>query len=217
MSDKGKLEYDDAFKLAIDGARPRSATDRMQFQLSVLRSFEASADLGFLPAMQVLQAAYTSSNSSADLMVRQPAVDWYRDHFGTKEVRTSSELAWLSQNLFLKLRSDDPAIANKLPHLVEVEFVQPKLKFRPPFPGYPQMARMVGAQGTVVVQVSVGPDGRVLEVKPVQGPDLLFETTTTWVKQWIFEPVSQNGKPQAIRFKVNVDFKLTPPTPPKKD
>jgi protein TonB len=60
-------------------------------------------------------------------------------------------------------------------------------------------ARRMGAQGEVLLDVRVGVDGRVTDVrlKRSSGSDLLDRTAIETVRQWRFAPATVDGQPVA--------------------
>ena len=66
-------------------------------------------------------------------------------------------------------------------------------------PSYPAMARRLGEEGEVRLDVHVGPDGSVLEVKLKRssGSPLLDRTAIETVKKWRFTPATVDGRPVA--------------------
>lgn len=66
-------------------------------------------------------------------------------------------------------------------------------------PPYPTMARRMGDQGEVRLDVRVGADGRVTEVRLRQssGSTLLDRTAIDTVRKWRFKPATVDGQPVA--------------------
>jgi protein TonB len=66
-------------------------------------------------------------------------------------------------------------------------------------PAYPAMARRLGEEGEVHLDVQVGPQGNVLDVrlKKSSGSALLDQTAIETVKKWRFSPATVDGKPVA--------------------
>lgn len=64
-------------------------------------------------------------------------------------------------------------------------------------PPYPAMARRMGDQGEVRLDIHVGADGSVLEVRLRQssGSQLLDRTAIETVKKWRFRPATVDGRP----------------------
>jgi len=76
-------------------------------------------------------------------------------------------------------------------------------------PTYPESARASRQQGTVVLQVLIGRDGAVEEVKFLQGSLAFARTAIDAVKQWHFKPYSFNGRPTVTRTTLTLTFKPT--------
>jgi periplasmic protein TonB len=81
-----------------------------------------------------------------------------------------------------------------------------KLSMRPP--AYPEMARMAGIEGTVVVQVLVGKDGHVQKAKVVEGPVQLRDAAIDAAMSAVFRPASTNNRPVAVWVAIPLRFKL---------
>lgn len=66
-------------------------------------------------------------------------------------------------------------------------------------PSYPAMARRLGEQGEVRLDVHVGANGNVLDVrlKKSSGSQLLDRTAIETVKKWRFTPATVDGQPVA--------------------
>jgi TonB family protein len=72
-----------------------------------------------------------------------------------------------------------------------------------PVPEYPLIARRVGLSGTVKVQVVIGTDGQVKDVKVLGGHPLFVEATLDALKRWKFAP--SNSETTTV-----LDFKFHP-------
>ncbi len=75
-------------------------------------------------------------------------------------------------------------------------------------PEYPEMARLAGIEGTVVVNVLVSKDGRVVETKVVEGPSQLHKAAIAAAMTAMFRPASQNNRPVAVWVAIPLRFKL---------
>jgi TonB family protein len=76
-------------------------------------------------------------------------------------------------------------------------------------PDYPPDAKAQHTQGTVVLNVVVGTDGRVQDVTPVDGDHPFVEAAIKAMHQWRFTPFLRNG--QAARFESQITFKFVLP------
>ncbi len=68
-----------------------------------------------------------------------------------------------------------------------------------PTPPYPAMARRMGDSGEVQLDVHVGEQGTVLDVKLKRssGSSLLDQSAIDTVRKWRFKPATVDGKPVA--------------------
>jgi len=58
-------------------------------------------------------------------------------------------------------------------------------------PEYPELARRMNINGVVRLQITVAPNGSVKNAKVVGGHPLLVDTALAAVKQWRYEPASE--------------------------
>jgi len=78
-----------------------------------------------------------------------------------------------------------------------------------PDPEYSEEARKAKYQGTVVLWVVIGPDGRVHDLRVQRTLGLgLDEKALEAVRQWRFEPARKDGQPVAVQINVEVNFHL---------
>lgn len=82
-------------------------------------------------------------------------------------------------------------------------------------PIYPPIARAAHVQGTVVLQATIGKEGKIADLHVVDGHPLLQQAAMDAVQQWIYRPYMLNGAPVEVRTTVNVVFQLGPPPKPE--
>jgi len=75
-------------------------------------------------------------------------------------------------------------------------------------PAYPVIARSAGIEGIVILQATIGLDGRVDDVQVLRSISLLDEAAVTAVRQWRYTPTRLNGQPVAVVMTVTVSFRL---------
>ena len=84
----------------------------------------------------------------------------------------------------------------------------PKPIFQPE-PEYSEEARKAKYQGTCVLWLIVGPDGKPRDIKVSRNLGMgLDEKAIQAVKTWKFEPAMKDGKPVAVEISVEVEFRL---------
>ncbi len=74
-------------------------------------------------------------------------------------------------------------------------------------PDYPETARSAKLHGVIVLDIVVGRDGSVVEMRPLSGPDVLARAAMETVRWWRFEPYRVNGEPGMVETTVAVEFK----------
>lgn len=75
-------------------------------------------------------------------------------------------------------------------------------------PVYPDIAVRANIQGSIVLECTVSPQGRVTAVKVLRGIPLLNAAAVEAVKQWVYTPTLWNGVPVPIIMTVTVEFRL---------
>lgn len=75
-------------------------------------------------------------------------------------------------------------------------------------PAYPSQARLQRMQGAVVLDATIGPDGKVKNIQTISGPALLVAAAKDAVHQWRYTPSKLNGTPIEVQKRITVDFKL---------
>lgn len=92
--------------------------------------------------------------------------------------------------------------------VVAIGEIKPPRIIREVPPVYPEIARQSSVMGTVVLGVRVDIQGRVTEIKVLRSIPLLNKAAVNAVRQWVYEPFIQNGKPTPVVFSVNVIFNM---------
>jgi periplasmic protein TonB len=86
--------------------------------------------------------------------------------------------------------------------------VQPPRIISQVTPEYPVLAKQAGIQGEVIISAVIDSAGKVVDMKVVSGPPLLFASAMKALAQWKFEPTYLNGEPVAIRWNASVKFRI---------
>ncbi len=76
-------------------------------------------------------------------------------------------------------------------------------------PEYPMIARDQHAEGTVRLNVTIGPDGVVRGIAVLGGPRLLLEAAESAVRQWRYTPTTLDGKPVEFQREVDLTFQFS--------
>jgi TonB family protein len=75
-------------------------------------------------------------------------------------------------------------------------------------PEYPAQALAQHIQGSVIIHVQVGTDGRVQQVRVATGDPLLADAAVAAVRQWRFKPYISNGQPAETEAQITLKFTL---------
>jgi protein TonB len=75
-------------------------------------------------------------------------------------------------------------------------------------PVYPPMAKQARVEGTVILEATINPQGRVADVKVLRGIPLLDNAAVNAVREWTYSPTLLNGVPVAVVMTVTVNFHL---------
>ena len=81
-------------------------------------------------------------------------------------------------------------------------------KIRDVRPIYPQVAVAGRVEGRVLIEATIGIDGRVKDAQILKSIALLDRAALEAVQQWRFTPTLLNGVPVPVIITVTVDFKL---------
>ena len=73
---------------------------------------------------------------------------------------------------------------------------------------YPPIAQSARVQGIVIIEATIGPDGKVRDAKVLRGQPLLNDAALSAVRQWEYTPTLLNGVPVPVIMTVTVTFTL---------
>ncbi len=94
------------------------------------------------------------------------------------------------------------------PRVVRISQMEPAALLEQVLPAYPQIARQMGLEGTVVLRARIGTDGRVRFVEVETGHPLLAQAARAAVLAWRYRPTLLNGQPVEVETRVVVNFQL---------
>jgi len=75
-------------------------------------------------------------------------------------------------------------------------------------PVYPQVAQSAGVEGTVLVRVLVGKDGRVKDVIYIEGPEGLKAAADDCARTAVFKPALMDHRPVEVWVMMPITFRL---------
>jgi TonB family protein len=89
--------------------------------------------------------------------------------------------------------------------------LKPPAKIKNVGPVYPPEAKAAGISGVVIMDVTLGVDGRVVDTKVLRSIPELDQAAIDAVMQWEFTPTLLNGQPVPVIMTVTVNFTLALP------
>ncbi len=84
--------------------------------------------------------------------------------------------------------------------------IKPPVKIKNVAPVYPEIARSARVSGAVVVEATVGEDGKVMDTRILHSIPLLDQAALDAVRQWEYTPTLLNGKPVPVVTTVTINF-----------
>jgi|SRR5687767_6845524 len=84
--------------------------------------------------------------------------------------------------------------------------IKPPVKVKDVPAVYPDDARRAGIRGMVILEVTIGADGRVSDARVLRSIPLLDAAAVEAVKQWVYEPTMVNGRAVPLRMTATVNF-----------
>jgi TonB family protein len=75
-------------------------------------------------------------------------------------------------------------------------------------PLYPAQARVLRLEGKVVLAAVITEEGKLSDVKVIEGAPVLAQSAVEAVKQWRYKPYELDGKPVKNEIRINIDFKF---------
>jgi protein TonB len=82
-------------------------------------------------------------------------------------------------------------------------------KIRNVDPVYPQLAILSRIEDVVIIETTIGPDGRLMDARVLRGHQMLQQAALVAVRQWEFTPTLLNGVPVPVIMTVTVRFTLS--------
>ena len=75
-------------------------------------------------------------------------------------------------------------------------------------PAYPELALRTRASGSVVLELQIDEQGKVIKATAVGGPDIFYNAAVAAAMKWRYRPASIGGVNMRSVGKVTMDFNL---------
>lgn len=86
--------------------------------------------------------------------------------------------------------------------------IKPPVKVKGAAPVYPDVAKRARVEGVVILEVTVGTDGKVKDIKVIRSVKLLESAAMDAVRTWEFKPTLVNGQAVQVITTIPVNFSL---------
>jgi TonB family protein len=203
-----------AMTAASCSSRPSAEVDAARAALE-----KANADRAGQYASQSLKAA-EDARAALDAELKIQDEKWLKSYNRTRQLAAAAKAAadkasadavagkQKADAAAVKAKADAAARAKTLAAAVHVGGpVKAPTKIKDVRPVYPQIARSAKVSGTVVVDATIGPDGKVEDAKVVKSVPLLDQAALDAVRQWQYTPTVMKGKPVPVRITVSIVFR----------
>lgn len=87
--------------------------------------------------------------------------------------------------------------------------IRPPSKLKDVKPIYPSIAQAARVQGVVIIEATIGPDGKIEGTHVLRSIPFLDAAAVEAVRQWEYTPTLLNGSPVSLLMTVIVTFTLT--------
>ncbi|MCA1559770.1 MAG: energy transducer TonB [Acidobacteria bacterium] len=84
--------------------------------------------------------------------------------------------------------------------------IKPPTKIKDVKPVYPAIAQSARISGAVMIEATIGPDGKVIDTKVVRSIPVLDQAALDAVRQWEYTPTLLNGVPVPVVVTVTINF-----------
>ena len=179
----------------------------------------AATDRAGQYAAESLQAAQ-DARAALDAELKAQEGKWVKSYDKTKELAVAAKTAGdkaAADAVAGKEKADavaakekaDAAAAKAKTRMAPVRpggrIMEPK-KIKDVKPVYPAIAQSARVSGTVTIEATIGPDGKIIDAKIVRSIPLLDQAALDAVRQWEYLPTMLNGLPVPILVTITINF-----------
>ena len=164
--------------------------------------------------------AAQDAKAALDAELKAQDAKWIKSYDKTKELAAAAKAAGdkaAADAVAAKAKADadakakaDAAAARAKARTAAVRvggrIMEPK-KIKDVKPVYPAIAQSAGVTGAVVVEATIGIDGKVVDARVVKSVPLLDQAALDAVQQWEYIPTLLNGVPVPVVINVTINFK----------
>ena len=178
----------------------------------------AAADRGGQYAAESLRAAQ-DARSALDAELKAQEAKWVKSYDRTRELAAAAKEAGdrAAADAVAGREKAEAAAAAKAKAAAAARAkvvapiriggkIHPPMKIKDVQPVYPAIAQSARVAGAVIIEATIGEDGKVLDAKVVRSIPLLDQAALDAVRQWEYRPTLLNGVPVPVLINITVNF-----------
>jgi protein TonB len=202
--------------LLVTGCAAPPAAEVDAAKASVDKAVTDGAGQYAAESLKVAQEARTA----LDAELTNQADKWFKSYARTKELAVAAKAAGdkaaaeavaareKAGAVAAKEQADAAARAKVKAAAVRVGGkIEPPIKMNDVQPVYPAIAKNAGVTGVVIIEATIGPDGKVIDAKVLRSVPLLDQAALDAVRQWEYRPTFLNGVAVPVIMTVTINFK----------
>jgi TonB family protein len=164
--------------------------------------------------------AAENARAALDAEVKAQEASWVKSYGKTKELAATAKAAGdkAAADAIAAREKADAVAAARTARLATTRAkammapvriggrIRAPTKMKDVHPVYPAIARSARVSGLVMIEATIGPDGKVSDAKVVRSIPLLDQAALDAVRQWEYTPTLLNGVPVPVVLMVSVNF-----------
>jgi TonB family protein len=203
--------------IVVTGCASPPAADVDAARAAADKATTAGADQYAAESLKAAQDA----RAALDVELKAQEGRWFKSYDRAKELAAAAKAAGdkaAADAIAGKERAEAAAAKEKAEAAARAKaLVAPKrvggkikapTKIRDAAPVYPAAAQSARVAGVVVIEATIGPDGKVADAKVLRSVPMLDQAALDAVKMWQYTPTLLNGVPVAVVMTVTVNFAL---------
>ena len=180
---------------------------------------KAAADGASQLAPDALKAAQ-DARAALDAELKTQEGKWVKSYDKAKELAAAAKAAgdtaatdaaaarMKAEAVAAKVKADAEARAKAKASAIRVGGkVKPPTKIKDVRPVYPPLALSARVSGVVIIEATIGPDGKVIDTKVLRSVPMLDQAALDAVQQWGYSPTLLNGVPVPVVMTVTINFR----------
>jgi protein TonB len=203
--------------ITVMGCASPPSADVDAAKASLDKAANARADQYAAASLKAAQDARTA----LDVELKAQEGKWFKSYGKTRELAVAAKAAGdkaAADAVAGKEKADavearqkaDAAAARAKARIAPLRVggrIRPPNKIKDVQPVYPALAQAAHVTGVVMIEATIGADGKVVDAKVVRSVPMLDQAALDAVRQWEYMPTLLNGVPVPALMTVTINFK----------